>query len=89
MTSDTPTSGNTEKWYDRDFSPVGVNLRDEDRFRQVQSEVGRLTAFYDGVKRADIYGMMLEFAAMNPSERPDNFVDYVQLQVAEKEGEKA
>lgn len=83
--SESPTSGNTDEWYERGFSPVGINLRDEEQYRQVQSEVGRLTGLYDGVKRADIYGMMLEFAAMDPSERPDNFADYAQIRVTKKE----
>lgn len=81
MTRET-SSGNTDEWYERDFSPVGVNLRDGSHYRMVQSEAARLVELYD-VSRADIYGMMLEYAVMDPEDRPETFEVYVEYRVEE------
>ena len=69
--------------YDRSFSPAGINLKNDDLARQIQSEAARIAGLHEDVYPKDVYGMALEYALLPDEETPENFLDYVQLQIAE------
>ncbi|MFC6755845.1 MULTISPECIES: hypothetical protein [Haloarcula] len=68
--------------YDRPFSPGGINLKNDELAKQVQSEAARIAGLYDDVHPKDVYGMALEFV-LSSEDTPEDFLEYVKAQLAE------
>lgn len=65
----------------REFSPNVVLFRDEGEYQWVTGSLKGIAARDPRLTPGGVYGYALKFATIDPDVRPENFVDFVQIEL--------